>query len=127
MNTFYDPVFGSPYFSYARDVMPYNLIHLQPSVGYRISRELRLTLSHDFLWRESLGDGFYTDVNTLGVRAGASDARFIGTQTQVAVAWKPTRRIIALAHLVRFWGGDYIEEAGGGDQTYFHIGVTYLF
>jgi hypothetical protein len=127
LNTFYDPVFGSPYFSWARDVMPYNLIHVQPNIGYRFTKELRITLGHDVLWRESAGDGFYTDVNTLGVRAGASDALFIGSQTQLAVAWKPTRHITALAHLVRFWAGDYIEEAGGTDQTYFHVGLTYLF
>jgi len=127
LNTFYDPVFGSPYFSYARDVMPYNLVHVQPSIGYRFSRKLRVTLSYDVLWRESRADGFYTDVNTLGVRAGANDARFIGSQTQLAIAWQPTRHVTAVAHLVRFWAGDFIEEAGGMDQTYVHIGITYLF
>jgi hypothetical protein len=127
LNTFYDPMFGSPYFSYARDVMPYNLIHLQPSIGYRFSRDLRTTLSYDVLWRESIADGFYTNINTLGVRAGASDARFIGTQAQVAIVWQATRHINAQVHLVRFWTGDYIEEAGGGDQRYVHVGITYLF
>ncbi len=127
LNTFYDPIFGSPYFSYARDVMPYNLVHFQPSIGYRFSRDLRATLSYDVLWRESLGDGFYTNINTLGVRAGASEARFIGTQAQIAGIWQATRHINAQVHLVRFWAGDYIEEAGGTDQTYFHVGLTYLF
>jgi hypothetical protein len=127
LNTFYDPMFGSPYFSYARDVMPYNLIHFQPSIGYRFSREMRATLSYDLLWRESTGDGFYTNINTLGVRAGASEARFIGTQAQIAVVWNATRNINAQAHVVRFWAGEFIEEAGGTDQTYFHVGVTYLF
>ena len=127
LNTFYDPVFGSPYFSWARDVMPYNLIHLQPSIGYRFSRDLRTTLSYDVLWRESVGDGFYTDINTLGVRAGASNARFIGTQAQIAGIWQATRHINVQVHLVRFWTGDYIEEAGGTDQNYLHIGITYLF
>ena len=77
--------------------------------------------------RESIGDGLYTDVNTLGVRAGASDARFIGTQAQIAATWQATRHINAQVHLVRFWAGDYIEEAGGADQAYFHVGLTYLF
>ena len=51
-----------------------------------------------------------------------------------AVAWTGDIRypahfhhINAQLHLVRFWAGDYIEEAGGTDQRYLHLGITYLF
>jgi len=49
LETFYNPVFGTPFFSYARDVMPFNLIQLQPEVGYRFADWMRITLSHGFL------------------------------------------------------------------------------
>ena len=51
LNTFYDPVFVTPYFSYARDVMAFNIVQIQPLVGYRFGSRLLVTLRHEFLWR----------------------------------------------------------------------------
>ena len=60
-------------------------------------------------------------------RAGESNGRFIGIQVQFAASWKPTRHITALLHVVQFWAGDVVDDAGGGDQQYFHLGLSYLF
>ncbi len=69
LNTFYNPVFGTPYFSYARDEMPFNLIHIQPNIGYRLNDVLLVTLSNDVLWRASTSDAFYTGTNKIGIDA----------------------------------------------------------
>ena len=127
LNTFYNPIFVTVYFTYARDVMPYNLIHLQPNIGYRFSEELHVSLSNDFLWRASKDDAFYTGASKIGVRAGASDERYIGSQVQLSMNWKPNRNIVASAHLVRFWDGDVVEDAGGKDQNYGRLNISYLF
>ena len=127
LNTFNNPIFVTIYFSYARDVMPYNLMHLQPNIAYRFNEELQLTLSNDYLWRASTNDAFYTGANKIGVPANASDASYIGNQAQFALNWKPTRAIVATMHYVRFWAGDVIEDAGGGDQDYVRVDFNYLF
>lgn len=127
LNTFYNPVFGTPYFSYARDVMPFNLIHIQPNVGYRLGDTLLVTLSNDVLWRASTSDAFYTGTNKIGIDARESDAYFIGTQAQLAVNWKINRNIVTRMHAVYFWAGDVVEDGGGEDQTYFHLGINFLF
>lgn len=127
LNTFYNPIFVTPYFTYARDVRPYNLIHIQPNISYRFSRRLTLALSTDFLWRASKNDAFYTGANKIGVDARASDASFIGTQSQIAINWKPTRNIVNALHLVHYSSGDVVSDAGGTDQNYMHFGFNFLF
>jgi len=127
LNTFYNPIFVTVYFSYARDVMPYNLIHLQPNIAYRFNEKLKLTLSNDHLWRANTNDAFYTGANKIGVPADASDASYIGNQIQLELNWNLARSIVTSFHLVRFWAGDVVEDGGGGDQNYFRVDFNYLF
>jgi len=126
LETFYNPVFVSVYFSYARDVMPHNIMHIQPNLSYRFSEELQLTLSTDFLWRESTTDAFYSSPGGIGVAAGDSSARYIGTQAQIAANWRPTPNIVATIHLVQFWAGRFVDENDGENQMYFRIELNYL-
>jgi len=127
LNTFYDPVFGTPYFSYARDIMPFNLIQIQPKIGYRFSELALVTLSHGFLWRANPDDGYYNNANGITVRAGESRSRWLGQQTQLAVNHKPTANLIITMRLSHFFAGDVIDDAGGEDRDYFHISMNYLF
>jgi hypothetical protein len=127
LNTFYNPVFGTPYFGYARDIMPFNLIHIQPSVGYRFNDRALVTLSHGFQWRAEKEDGYYNSANGITVRAGESNSSWLGQQTQLAVNYKPTENIVLLAYLARFFAGDFIDDAGGSDRDYAHFSVNYLF
>jgi hypothetical protein len=41
--------------------------------------------------------------------------------------WKPTRNIITSMHLVRFWAGDVVKDAGGTNQNYGRLDISYLF
>ncbi|MCK5382697.1 MAG: alginate export family protein, partial [Gammaproteobacteria bacterium] len=127
LNTFYNPIFVTVYFTYARNVMPYNLIHLQPNIGYRFSEKLHVSLSNDFLWRANKDDAFYTGASKIGVSADASDSRYIGSQTQLSMNWQPTPSIVASMHLVRFWRGGVVKDAGGDNQNYARLNVSYLF
>jgi hypothetical protein len=126
LNTFYDPVFGTPYFSYARDIMPFNLIHVQPNLGYRLGDTVLVTLSHDFLWRASRDDGYYNDANSLLVRADVSDSLWLGQQTQIALQYRPIPQIVVRAYWSHFFAGDVIRDAGGRDRDYFHIGINFF-
>ena len=127
LNTFYDHVFGTPYFSYARDIMPFNLIHVQPNIGYRFGEHLLVMLSHDLLWRAERNDAYYNSPNGILVRAGDSDSRWLGQQTQLSARYKPIDLIVINAYWSHLFAGDVIEDAGGDDRDYFHIGFNFLF
>jgi hypothetical protein len=127
LKTFYNPVFGTPYFSYARDIMPFNLIHVQPNVGYRFGDRLLVTISHDLLWRAEKNDAYYNSVNGILVRADGNGSRWLGQQTQLAVHYKPIDQIIINTYWSHLFAGDVIEDAGGHDRDYFHVGFNFLF
>jgi hypothetical protein len=74
LSTFYNPVFATPYFGYARDIQPFNLIHLQPNVAYRLGDKLVVTLLNGLYWRASKDDAFYGKLNGITARAGTSDS-----------------------------------------------------
>ena len=126
LNTFYDHVFGTPYFGYARDIMPFNLIHVQPNISYRFG-PVGVTLSHEFLWRADTADAYYNSANGLTVRAGESDSDWLGQQTQLALRLRPRRSVILSAYVAYLFAGKVIEDAGGSDRTYFYVGLNYLF
>ncbi|MCK4838294.1 MAG: alginate export family protein [Desulfobulbaceae bacterium] len=128
LNTFYDPVFATPFFGYARDIQPHNLIFIQPNVGYRFGdRKILVTLSHGFHWRADTSDAFYGSPNGITARAGVSDSSWLGQQTQLAVRYLATPNLLITSYLARFFAGDMIQDAGGSDRDYFHIGIHYLF
>jgi hypothetical protein len=127
LNTFYDHVFGTPYFSYARDIMPFNLIHIQPRIGYRFGERLLLTLNYDLLWRAERDDAYYNSANGILVRADGSNSRWLGQQTQLAAHYKPMDQITINVYWAHLFAGDVIEDAGGDDRDYFHIGLNLLF
>lgn len=127
LNTFYDHVFGTPYFSYARDVMPFNLMQIQPNIGYRFGDKMMVTLSHDFLWRANTTDAYYNSANGIGARAGVSDSHWLGQQIQLAVKYRPIDNITVSMYLSRFFAGDVIDAADGSNRTYAHFGANFLF
>ncbi len=127
LNTFYDPVFATPFFGYARDIQPHNLIFMQPNVGYRFGDRVLVTLSHGLHWRADTNDAFYGSPNGITARAGVSDSSWLGQQTQLAVRYLATPNLLITSYLARFFAGDMIQDAGGDDRDYFHIGIHYLF
>jgi hypothetical protein len=128
LNTFYDHVFATPFFGYARDIQPHNLIFIQPNVGYRFGdQDILVTLSHGFHWRADTDDAFYGGPNGITARAGVSNSSWLGQQTQLSVRYLATPNLLITSYLARFFAGDMIEDAGGNDRDYFHIGTHYLF
>jgi len=127
LGTFYDPLFGTPFFGYARDIQPFNLIYLQPNVGYRFGSTAVVTLSHGFYWRESTDDAFYGSPNGITARAGASNSAWIGQQTQLGVRYMVNNNLLVSGYLARFFAGTYLEDVGGKDRDYCHVGLHYLF
>jgi hypothetical protein len=128
LNTFYDHVFATPFFGYARDIQPFNLIFVQPNVGYQFSDlDLLATLSYGFFWRANKNDAFYGKPNGITAPADVSDSSWLGQQLQLSVRYLINPNLLLTSYLARFFAGDMIEDAGGDDRNYFHVGLHYLF
>ena len=127
LNTFYNPVFATPFFGYARDIQPFNLIYIQPNIGYRFADQAVVTIGYGLHWRASTEDAFYGSPNGITARAGVSDSSWLGQQVQLGLRYLATPNLLISSYLARFFAGDVIQDAGGGDRDYFHIGVHYLF
>lgn len=127
LNTFYDHVFATPFFGYARDIQPFNLIFIQPNLSYSFSEKAMITLSHGFHWRADTDDAFYGGPSNITASAGTSDSSWVGQQTQISIRYLATPNLLITSYLARFFVGDMLEDAGGSDRDYFHIGIHYLF
>lgn len=100
------------YFAAQSPVGPRNLIHVHPSVTVNPRPDVAVTLTGIAYWRESIRDGVYAIPGIL-VRSGRdSDARFIGKQLELAVAWQTTPELSLAASVSAFKPGRFIRETG---------------
>lgn len=100
------------YFVSQSPIGPRNLIQLRPSITIHPRKDVELSLSGSAYWRQSTGDGIYAISGAL-VRSGrGSDARFIGTQAEIAIAWQATPELNLAASVGVFDPGTFIRETG---------------
>lgn len=111
------------YFTSLSPVGPRNLVHIRPSIALYPHNDVEVTLSASAYWRQSTHDGIYAISGNL-VRSGAgSDARFIGTQVELAVAWQATPELNLSASVGAFDPGTFIRQTGSAEVIKL-IGVT---
>lgn len=111
------------YFASQSPIGQRNLIHVRPSITIRPHKDVELSLSGTAYWRQSTGDGIYAISGAL-VRSGKdSNARFIGTQVELAAAWQVTPELNLSASAGVFDPGTFIQETGPS-QVINLIGVT---
>jgi hypothetical protein len=77
-------------------------------------------------WRAEDNDAFYGSPNGITARADVSDSSWIGQQTQLSARYLVNPNLLVTSYLARFFAGDVVEDAGGDDRNYFHIGFHYL-
>lgn len=100
------------YFGGLSPIGPRNLIHVRPTVAVHPHQDLAVSLTGAAFWRESTNDGIYAIPGIL-VRSGReSDARFIGTQLELAVAWQATAELNLSMSFSAFEAGRFIRETG---------------
>jgi hypothetical protein len=105
------------YFGGLSPIGPRNLIHVRPSVAIHPHRDVAVSLTAAGFWRQSTRDGIYSIPGML-VRSGKdSDARFIGTHLELAVAWQATMELNLSASLSTFEAGRFIRETGPAHTT----------
>ena len=109
----FNPLFPrGKYFGALSPIGPRNLIHLRPTVTVHPREDVAVSLTGAAYWRQSIGDGIYA-IPGLLVRSGeGSDARFIGTQVELTVAWQATPELNLSASAAAFAPGTFIRDTG---------------
>ena len=101
---------------------------LQPKINIQFNKSWFLTLSTEFIWRDSLDDGIYSIGNGLLRTGQASRARYVGTQQEVELKWQVDRHLDIKGIFVFFDAGAFIKDnPPGNDITYLGTMATYRF
>lgn len=108
-----NPLFpNGKFFGSLTPIGPRNLIHVRQSAIIHPSKTVEVSLTGAAFWRESKNDGVYS-IPGLVVRSGrGSDARFVGTQVELAAAWQATPELNLSMALSAFNPGRFIRETG---------------
>ena len=101
---------------------------LHPKISIQFNKHWFLTLSTEFIWRDSLDDGIYSIGNGLLKTGQASRARYVGTQPEVELKWQVDRHLDIKGIFVFFDAGPFIRETPpGNDIVYLGTMATYRF
>jgi hypothetical protein len=104
-----------------------NIFDLHPSLELHLTKEVTVSADWDFFWRYSTDDGIY-DAGGNVLRPAIGDARYIGHQPGIGLAWQIDRHTsfnVAYAH---FFAGDFIKSSGpGADIDFVAVWLQYRF
>ncbi len=101
---------------------------LHPKINIQFNRQWSLTLSTEFIWRDSLDDGVYSIANGLLRTGQASRARYVGTQPEVELKWQVDRHLDIKGIFIFFDAGPFLRETPpGNDIVYLGTMATYRF
>ncbi len=119
----FDPLFPKgKYFGEAGLIGPYNLVNVHPSLDVALSERWTLSLASVLYWRESTGDGIYGNAGQLLRPSGGSSERFVGSQFDAALAYRPSERVELSVGWSTFLPGAFVDDTGP-DETVRFLGV----
>jgi hypothetical protein len=82
---------------------PQNLVDLHPVLQFHLKPNVTGAFAWNWYWRESNYDGIYAfGSGVLIDRAGASHARYLGTQGDLEIRWSPMPHTIVAFNLAGF-------------------------
>ncbi len=109
----FNPLFPrGKYFGALSPVGPRNLIDVKPTLTVHPRNDVAVSLSAAAYWRQSTTDGIYAVPGNLLRSGKGSDARFIGNQVELTVAWQATSELNLTASISAFDPGRFIAETG---------------
>jgi hypothetical protein len=100
------------YFGELSPVGPTNIVSLNPRVSGALGGGVSASLAAMAYWRASKGDGVYDIPGNLVRAAGDSDARFIGKEAEVTLAWQATPEWELSTSFSAFAPGAFIRDTG---------------
>jgi hypothetical protein len=78
---------------------------------------MQVSLAGAAFWRQSTDDGVYSVPGLLLRRGAGSEARFIGKQLELAIAWQATPELNLSASASVFDPGSFIRDTGASLPT----------
>jgi hypothetical protein len=109
----------APYFNPLRLNSLANLINIQPNLTFTPHPAVQVELNWGFLWRATVHDAFYTQPPSPLIPGDTSDGRYLGNQWSVDATWQVNRFLGLGAVLARFDTGQFLQDGGAEDPTYF--------
>lgn len=110
------------YFGELSPVGPTNIVSVNPRVGFDLGSSVSASVAAMAYWRYSRGDGVYDIPGNLIRAAGDSDARFIGQEAELAVAWQASPEWELSTSVSAFAPGAFIRQTGSA-RTILMLGL----
>src|SRR2546428_12934941 len=125
----FNPLFPrGAYFGEPALIGPANHIDVHPEVDLALLRNLTLTASWDWFWRQSTHGGIYGPAVNLIQSGKTSDARYVGDQAELMLECRFDRHLTFTADYARFFAGEFLKQTTPGkDVDYFSAWVTFRF
>jgi hypothetical protein len=109
----FNPLFPrGGYFGEPALIGPANHIDLHPSLSLDLGAGVKLDLSWDYFWRESVRDGIYGPAVNLLQPGAAGSSRNVGDQVEVKLDWAVNRNLAISADYAHFFTGKFLKLSG---------------
>jgi hypothetical protein len=116
-----------PYFSEAALLAPANLIDVHPSATFQLTKKLSFTTDVDFFWKHQIDDAVYAPPGRPLIRAGQSEARYIGSQVNAGLEWQLSKHVAVDLYYSHFFVGPAVSKTGGRDVDFTSASLTLRF
>ena len=100
------------YFGELSPVGPTNIVSVNPRMGFDLGGGVSASVAAMAYWRYSRGEGVYDIPGNLIRAAGDSDARFIGKEAEMSVAWQVRPEWELSTSVSAFAPGAFIRQTG---------------
>jgi hypothetical protein len=106
-----------------------NAIVAHPSMSLHLSPTVSFIGDGFAFWRTSTSDGLYSQSGALQRTGQTSDARYIGAEGDLGIAWRVDAHTTLQFLTAYYSGGAYLRqtEPPGKDAKYFSITAAYKF
>jgi hypothetical protein len=116
------------YFTEETSIGAQNIINIHPEIDWRPTKDLALTLTPNFYWRESTSDGLYNAGGFPLASGSYGSAAYVGEETNFVGVWQINRHLTFTTSYSHFFAGDYAREIpGSGSFNYVATWLTFKF
>lgn len=115
------------YFNQAGLLGASNVLDLQPSLTLKPTPRLRLTVSWDFIWRQTTNDAVYTAAAIPIAGTAGKSGRYSGSQLAFDLFWQVDRHIALDAGLVHVDVAKVLSTVGGHNTNFVYVSAAYSF
>jgi len=115
------------YFNQAGLLGASNVMDIQPSLTLKPVPRLRLTLSWDFIWRQTTNDAVYTSAAIPIAGTAGRPGRYTGSQLAIDVYWQADRHVAINGGLVHVDVAKVLSVVGGHNTNFVYLSAAYTF